>query len=144
MVLRCLARMDPAMSRTIGPGNKRNEILVKKSGTEVPCCPLNSKYLPKNRHRILFSEFGISALAACGPVLMIRHHDARPAAWAVFFGCGDFSTLNLEVRPPLLPFGHGCFFCCRHCYAAPSSLGFGIPRAARYGRSVLFLPSSLS
>src|SRR5512136_652092 len=88
---------------------------------------------------ILFSEFSISTLAAGSPVLVIRHHKAGSATGAVFLCSSDLGAFHFEMCTSPGSFC-SCFFGC-HCYAAPSSLGLGIPRAARCGRSVLFLLS---
>src|SRR5512133_137348 len=93
---------------------------------------------------VLFSEFSVPALAAGGPVLVVSHDKAGSAAGAVFLCGSDLGAFYLEVCPSLGPFCDCCLLCCRHDYAAPSSLGLGMPRAARCGRSVLFLLSSLS
>jgi hypothetical protein len=52
---------------------KGDEIVVKKSGAEVPGCSLYPENPPKNRHQRLFLEFSVSTLSARHTVLVVSH-----------------------------------------------------------------------
>ena len=144
MMLGSLTGMDAPVQRRIRVRIQGDKIGIKNCGTEVPCSALNPKNLPENRHsqnyflNSVYPHFPQAVLSLWSAIMT-----PGPQRGQYLFAVVTFAPSMLKNAPRAFPFGAFAFFSAMP-YAAPSSLGLGIPRAIRCARSVFFLPSSFS
>src|SRR5690606_7809411 len=100
MMLGSLSRMNSSSRRTVWFRMKRNQIVIKNSGAEVPGCSLDSENPPKNRHQRLFFEFGVSALPARHTILVIGHDHTGSASRAELLCQYRLTTFCLVTGGP--------------------------------------------